>query len=451
MLNKGRSLKSGLTIILLFVMGLAGVGLIAFFRSAKAEEQAGIPVIRPAVVRAEALEVRSYKITESFHGIIQANARIDLGFQIPGRVSQLGATRESQLRENDAVESGQVLAMLEPLRYQAAVDAAEAQIEAAKAGVDAAQALVNEAQAKYDGAKKEADRYRELFQKKAASAMELDRAETAEKSAEAVLSGMKAGLASATAAYATGRNSATIANVNLQDATLKAPRSALVAVIPVEVGTMVQPGQTVITLVDLSRVKLVVGVVERKLPLIRKGQKVDIEVQALAANQSVVKDPVKAAALGKPRSGVITIVPPAADPVTGLFNVEIELDNPDGLLRPGMIGKASVVVQEKKAFAIPVDAVTKQGDQYFAYFVAHGYETGLDLGGLGKTSFTVPAPVARKLPFTPVAVDREYYLITDLPDTLDQLVVEGQSRLADGQPVHVLDETVAHTDDATNP
>jgi hypothetical protein len=213
--------------------------------------------------------------------------------------------------------------------------------------------------------------------------------------------------------------------------------------VPIEVGQMVQPSQTIVTLVDVSRVKLVVGVVERKLPVLRKGQKVDVEVQALTANKEAVRDSAKAAALGKPRSGVITIVPPAADPVTGLFNVEIELDNPDGLLRPGMIGKASVTVQEKKAFAIPADAVTKQGDQYFAYFVAQGYETGLDLGGLGKTTLNVPARVARKVAISPVAIEGEVYLITDLPETLDQLVVEGQTRLADGQPVQVLQDAVA--------
>jgi RND family efflux transporter MFP subunit len=441
-----RPLKSGFVILAVFALGALAVIAIASFRAARAEDQAITPVIRPAVVRAEALDIRTYEVTESFHGIIQANVRVDMAFQIAGRVTQLGADKSNPIRENDTVKTGDVLAELEPQRYRAAVDAARAKVLAAQGDMNAAAAQVRDAEAKLDNAEKELARVRVLVEKKAIAPQELDKAEMNHSVAKAALENVKAKLASVTAVYTAGQAEEQIANANLQDATLKAPMPAMVAAVPVELGQMVQPSQPVVTLVDLSKVKLVVGVVERKLPVLRRGQKVKIDVQALAANRASMKDPEQAKALGKPRNGVITIVPPAADPVTGLFNVEIELDNADGLLRPGMIGKASVTVLEKKAIAIPADAVTKVGDQHYAYFVGLGYETGLDMGGLGKTSFTVPTRVARKLPINPVAIDHDFFLITDLPDTLDQLVVEGQTHLADGQPVRVLEEAVAHTE-----
>jgi multidrug efflux pump subunit AcrA (membrane-fusion protein) len=226
-----------------------------------------------------------------------------------------------------------------------------------------------------------------------------------------------------------------MAGANAKYAVLRSPMKAIVANVPVEVGQMVMPGQSVMTLVDLTRVKLVLGVVERKLPLLRKGQRVQVEIQALAAQAAIVGD---AKELTKPREGLVTIVPPAANSVTGLFNVEIELPNPESLLRAGMVGRAIVTVMERRALAVPADAVVRSGDKYLAFFVARGYNAGLDLGGLGKAAVTAPTTIARRVAIEPVSIDKDVYLVTGVPEGLDELIVEGQSRLSDGQPVTVV-------------
>jgi RND family efflux transporter MFP subunit len=428
-------MKSRLLILLVLLAVVSSVGGLTVYRARAAEQRVPPAVIRPGVVRCETLRERTYTMTESFHGLISAKARVDMAFQIPGRISQLGETKDCPIRENDRVEQGQVLAMLEPLRFQAAVEQAQAAMEQAKAAVASAQAKIAEAQAHLDDAKHELGRVQALKDKGAANPRECERAETDYKLMLAQCDGAKAELASASAQYESGRAAATVASVNLQDATLRAPMRALVARVPVELGQLVQPSQAVVTLVDLSRVKLIVGVVERKLPLVKKGQKVRIEIDALMAQANVDRT---AGDLGKPRSGLITLVPPAADPTTGLFNVEIEMDNADGVLRPGMVGKAIVDLMERRAIAIPAEATARAGEDYYAYFVGEGYAAGLDVGALGRARIDVPTNVARKVTFRPVAVDKDCYLVTDAPAGLKQLIVEGQSRLTDGQPITIV-------------
>lgn len=433
-------MKLRLLILALFFLGVAGVGWLTLQRASAAREQVAPPVVKPGVVRCAPLVERSYVMTESFYGLIEPRARVDMAFQIPGRISQLGTGSKDTLRENDCVTKGQVLAMLEPLRYEAAQAQAKAKMEEAKAAMSAAQAVINDATARLDNAKKELATYKSLVEKGAGNQRELEKADMAVKLYEAQLEGAKAQMSAAMAMHESGRAGATMANVNLQDATLKAPMDAVVASVPVEIGAMVAPGQRVVALVDVTKVKLVVGVIERKLPLVKKGQKVSVEIQALAAQANRVPD---AKALAAPREGTINIVPPAADQTTGLFNVEIELDNPDNLLRPGMIGKATVTVLEKRAIAIPLDAVGKSGEDYWAFFVAEGYEAGIDLGGLGKAGVNVPTAVAKRVILKPIVIDKEHLLVSDLPAGLSRLVIEGQSRLTDGQPLTIVGDAPA--------
>ncbi len=428
-------MKSRLLIILVFVSLLGGLYAVAALRARQAKELETPPIIKPAVVRCAPLEERQYEAKESFWGLIQAHARVDMAFQITGRVAQLGAARDEPLVENQRIRKGDEIARLEPERYQAAVDQARAEIKGAKASMNSAQALADHAQAKLEDAEYELDRFKQLAQGQAANVREVEKAELAVKLAIADKDGAEANLASSEASYAGSRAALSMANVNLQDATLRAPMDATVAAIPTEVGQMVTPAQPVVTLVDLTKVKLVAGVVERKLPLLRRGQKVSIEVQALMAQSKLISD---SASVGRPREGIVTVVPPAADPVTGLFNVEIELDNDDELLYPGMVGRATITVLEKTVLAIPASAATRSGNQAWAYFVRRGYQTGLSLGALGQARLVVPAPIATRVMFKPDAFDRDYYLLLEAPAGLEQLIVEGHNRLTDGQTVNVV-------------
>jgi len=433
-------MKISFLIILVFVAGLGFVGLVGVYRAQDASEQRVITVVKPEAVRCATLSLKPYTITETFYGLIEARARVDMAFQIVGRISVLGEHKDEPLVENHRVRRGDVIAKLEPLRYEASVGQAKASVEDAKAALAMAMAGIAEVQAVLYDAKSELQTVQKIRQRNATTDREVEKAELAVKLARARLDGARARLASGEAAYQSARAASMRAHVDLQDTILRAPMKATVAAIPAEIGQMVRVGQPVITLVDLSRVKLIVGVVERKIPLLREGQKVSIEVLALSSQAGIISD---SQTVGRAREGIVTVVPPAAAPSTGLFNVEIEMKNEDGLLYPGMIGKATVTVMQHRVVAIPVSATVRRGDSAWAYFVDDSYTTGLQLGSVGSANIEVPATVARRVRFDPVAVDQDYYLVTELPQGMDRLVVEGHTRLSDGQTVRVIDPLVS--------
>jgi Cu(I)/Ag(I) efflux system membrane fusion protein len=207
--------------------------------------------------------------------------------------------------------------------------------------------------------------------------------------------------------------------------------------VAVEPGQTVLPGQMVARLVALDTVRLVIGVVESKAPLLRVGQVVDVELLALRAAAAKRLDAVEA---GRPRRGKVVILPPAADPRTGLFNVEVELDNAQGHLLPGMVGKASIRVETRQGYAIPAEAVVRAGtDDLWAFFIDNGMGVGVDLGALGHSEAQVRVPVVRRVKINPLLTRRDVYYVDQLPSGQQKLVVEGQARLSDLQPVSVID------------
>jgi multidrug efflux pump subunit AcrA (membrane-fusion protein) len=59
----------------------------------------------------------------------------------------------------------------------------------------------------------------------------------------------------------------------------------------------------------------------------------------------------------------------ALDPVTRTLRAEIDVPNPDGLLRPGMYAYATVSADLTKLLTLPRSAVSTEGD------VTHGYQS----------------------------------------------------------------------------
>ncbi len=427
-------MKTRLVIILAFGITLGVILMIGAHRANRPLGVSANNTAKPASVRCAQLIKQNYTSTESFYGLIEAQIRVDMAFQIAGRIERLGNRRDTPLKENQIIQEGSVIARLEPLRYEAAVQQANAAMETAKAEMATASAQIAQANAQLQDAKRDLRRLLRLRDRQATTSREVEKAKLQLQLAKAALESARAMLSSAQAAYRSARAASTMANVNLQDTVLTSPMKATVAAMPVEIGQMVEAGQTVATLMDLSKAKLVVGVVERKVPLLQEGQKVSVDVLALSSQADLLSD---SDLLSQPHQGLITVVPPAADQDTGLFDVEIELDNEERLLRPGMIGKATVTVTEHRAFAIPASVAVRSGDRAWAMFVSRG--AGLDPEPVSKVNSDAPATVAQRVWFKPLLFDKEYYLVKELTDGLDQLIVEGHRHLEDGQAVRVID------------
>jgi len=132
----------------------------------------------------------------------------------------------------------------------------------------------------------------------------------------------------------------------LVNSTLLAPFSGTVAARAIEVGDLVAPGLPAIQLVQTDKVKMRAWVSENDIGDFEVGRDVD-----------VLLDVIPRRVFG----GQIGRVGPAADPRRRVFPIEVNIDNADGAIRPGMVGK---LVVRRRTFTdvvvIPREAIVER-------------------------------------------------------------------------------------------
>ena len=172
------------------------------------------------------------------------------------------------------------------------------------------------------------------------------------------------------------------AKVMVAYATLAAPFDGVVTRRNVSTGDYVQPpgGQQSEPLYVVERrdtVRVFVDVPEADAVWVTDGSLVRIEVPALR---------------GRDFEGIVRRSSYALKPRSRTLGAEVDLPNPDDLLRPGMYAYASVRVERRNVLSLPEAAVARQGDvnegyREFCYFLDGGkvrkvaVETGSRGGG----------------------------------------------------------------------
>jgi membrane fusion protein (multidrug efflux system) len=138
------------------------------------------------------------------------------------------------------------------------------------------------------------------------------------------------------------RHSVEIARKNLNDATLRAPEDGVVARRSIEPGATVAPGAPAFVLVQTRIVRAIAPVPEAQIARIRVGQPARVSVAALA----------------REFAGTVYEVGVVADPLTRTYPVKITLENPEGVLKVGMVVDAFLPLPgEAPALVVPREAV----------------------------------------------------------------------------------------------
>lgn len=238
------------------------------------------------------------------------NAQIE-GHVVPVLPKVGGYVARVLVEDNQVVREGDTLVTLDPRDYQVRLQEAQADLQAAEAAAarngeataqvgqasaksGAAQASIGSAQATYDRTLRDVERMRRLSETRVVSRQQLDEAETAYRSAEADLhaaqsqaraaqaevSGASAGVRTAQAHLAAAQATAAEAQLQLSYTVITAPGAGRVSRKTVEVGQLVSPGQSLMSLVDERDVWVVANLKETQLDDIAVGQPVEIEVDA---------------------------------------------------------------------------------------------------------------------------------------------------------------------------
>lgn len=154
----------------------------------------------------------------------------------------------------------------------------------------------------------------------------------------------KRDLDNAEAAYRVAKAAYNQVNATIDNAVIYAPIGGIVLDTNLEVGEMAFPGTPILTLADLTRPWMYLYVNEKKLGLVKIGQKVKIYIDSFpgkAYQGKVVSISNKAEFTPK-------TVQTKEERVKLVFAVKVAIDNPDLSLKPGMPADAEIILQEKK-------------------------------------------------------------------------------------------------------
>jgi RND family efflux transporter MFP subunit len=229
----------------------------------------------------------------------------------------------------DRVRRGQVLAKVEDREIVEQVRAAEAAQEVAKATIRQREADLNVAELNFE-------RSKNLFSRQLLAKQALDDAESRYLAAVAQTDLSKAQLSQNDARLQELR-------INLQHTSVTSPVDGFVGKRTVDPGAMVNTNTAIASVVDISRLRLVVNVVERDLKLVSPGDVAAVEVDAYP---------------GEKFSGKIARVAPVLDPATRTAQMEVEIPNGDNRLKPGMYARINLTVEDRKnTLVVPKNAV----------------------------------------------------------------------------------------------
>ena len=126
----------------------------------------------------------------------------------------------------------------------------------------------------------------------------------------------------------------------------------------VDPGTMAKDTTPILTLMDLSQVKMVVNVIEREFVHLQKGQAVKVTVTAFP---------------NRTFQGRISVITPALELQSRTAEIQISIPNPGYILNPGMFGRAEILLRSNPgALIIPIQALVNEGDRDLVYIFKDG-------------------------------------------------------------------------------
>jgi HlyD family secretion protein len=291
-------------------------------------------------------------------GNIEAT-EVDVGFKISGRIIR------RFFEEGTWVDRGKVLAKLdaEDLRNrlevaQATLISAQARLNKLLAGsrpeeIRMAESALN--QAKFDLENKEAhyERMKPLFERGVISKEVLDNAEAALKIAKASLEKAKENyilvkegprkedIEDAKAQVDQARASLKLNETQISYTTLYAPISGVVLVKSGEIGEVVNPGTSILTLADIENVWLKAYIPETDLTKVKWGQEVIVTTDLQPKKEYKGKISfISSQAEFTPKQ-----IQTEKERVTLVYRIKVEIPNKDRELKPGMPADGKILLE----------------------------------------------------------------------------------------------------------
>ena len=246
-----------------------------------------------------------------------------------------GRLEQVYVQLGDRVTRGQRIAKIEDQELQE-------QIRQAEAAMQVASATIRQREADLQLARTNVERSRSLYERQLLPKQTLDDNEARYQSAVAALDLARAQNTQSNARLEELR-------VNMTNTVITSPVNGFVARRAADPGAFASQNAPVVDVVDISRVRLVVNVVEKDLKRVDVGDMTDVEVDAFP---------------GEKFTGRVARIAPVLDPATRTFPIEVEIPNPTFRLKPGMYARVGITTDERPdALVVPPNAVVDIGGQ----------------------------------------------------------------------------------------
>jgi len=264
-------------------------------------------------------------------GTINAVTTVQVGSQVSGTIQKLFADFNSH------VKRGQVVAQIDPSLFQGALLQTKADLESSRANLAAARANLAKAQSTAAQAQSDYVRNQALAKEGVISGQALDLAKANAETALAAVNAARAQVRQATADTQQKSAAVSVAQTNLEHATIRSPIDGTVVARSVDVGQTVAASLQAPTLFtiaqDLTKMQVYVSTDESDVGNIRPGQPVTFKVDAFPKETF------------RGRVSQVRLNPTTVQNVV-TYTTVVDFDNPEMKLFPGMTAYVSVPVAD---------------------------------------------------------------------------------------------------------
>lgn len=144
-----------------------------------------------------------------------------------------------------------------------------------------------------------------------------------------------------------------IAEMQLKRCYIRSSISGIVNVLPAQNGLYLAVGDPVATVLDIDRVKVIVGIPETDVDAVRKIDRFEVMIEALHE---------------KKISGLKNFLAVAPESQAQVYRLELEVGNKSGEILPGMFARVEIIKNEfPEALTIPLYAVISRDNKHFVF------------------------------------------------------------------------------------
>lgn len=396
-------------------VALIGTGLVVWQFWPKGAQPTGPQGPPATLVKVQTVQTSPVKQTSAFLGTLEAKQGVVLRPEIEGRVTQIFVSSGSR------VSPGQPIVQLSPEKSQADFGAAVANINVATAASSNAQAQLRAVQADRGRAVAELDLQNTEFQRTQTLVKQgvlakqvLDQVRRDRTSAQAALRAVdeqilaaKANLTQSRASLNQAKASALSAREDVQDTRITAPIAGMVGDIPIKLGSYVQAGDTLTTVIQNQTLELNLNIPIEQRDQLAVG--LPVELNQAQSQKMLAK-------------GRISFVSPTVNNESQSVLAKASFANPAGKLRDGQRVEAKVVWQTRPGVLVPTTAVTRLGGKAFVFIADQPQQT----------EGQVPAMVARQQPVELGSIQGNEYQVLNGIQSGETIVVSGLQTVRDG-------------------